>query len=385
VVDTQEAQAKLFEARKHEAIGRLTGGVAHDFNNLLQTIQMGLEVVHRSVGEGRHTRALQAALAACGKAADQVRQLLAFGRAQALQPRPVSLADLLLRTLGELARALGERIRLQADLGADLPPVFADPTQLELALLNLVFNARDAMPSGGTVTIRARQEADGERRMVRLEVADDGTGMDAETLARVFEPYFTTKAVGAGSGLGLPQVQAFARQSGGEAFIASTPGQGTCVAMLLPAAGIGAAAPAEPDVRAGGAQGTPLRILLVEDDVLVGSVVPAALAHEGHTVTLCTSADEALGVLQRGAAFDVLFTDIVMPGKLTGLELVEWAQAHRPGMPAVVATGYSTQLPQSRVQILRKPYAVEDLLRALQLAVGTRGGAAADVTPVAQA
>jgi signal transduction histidine kinase/CheY-like chemotaxis protein len=385
VAQTQEAQAKLFDARKHEAIGRLTGGVAHDFNNLLQTIQMGLQVVQRSVGEGKHTRALQAALAACGKAADQVRQLLAFGRAQPLQPQPVSLADLLLRTRELTERALGERIRLRAEIDADLPPVFADPTQLELALLNLVFNARDAMPTGGNVTIRGRLDAGTGSPMVRIDVADDGVGMDAETLARVFEPYFTTKPVGLGSGLGLPQVQAFARQSGGEALITSTPGIGTCVAMVLPPAAPGAATVPEPDAQPAAEQGEPLRILLVEDDVLVGSVVPSALGQEGHTVTLCTSADEALVLLQDGATFDVLFTDVVMPGKLTGLELVEWARIHRPTMPSVVATGYSTQQPQSRVQVLRKPYAMDDLLGALNIAVGAARARDEAVRPAAPA
>ncbi|RYY83963.1 MAG: response regulator, partial [Comamonadaceae bacterium] len=370
VAEAQQAQAKLFEARKHETIGRLTGGVAHDFNNLLQTIQMGLQMVQRSVPEGRHSRALQAALSACGKAADQVRQLLAFGRAQPLQAQPVSLADLLLRTRELTERAIGERIRLRAEIPPDLPPVSADPTQLELALLNLVFNARDAMPDGGTVTIRGRLEGDAGHRLVRIEVADDGTGMDADTLARVFEPYFTTKPVGLGSGLGLPQVQAFARQSGGEASIASTPGRGTCVSMVLPAAESGAAVVPQASAPRAAAAAEPLRILLVEDDVLVGSVVPSALAHEGHTVTLCVSADEALALLQEGAEFDVLFTDVVMPGRLTGLELVEWARTHRPRMPSVVATGYSTQKPQSRVQVLRKPYAIENLLEALHTAVG---------------
>jgi CheY-like chemotaxis protein len=220
--------------------------------------------------------------------------------------------------------------------------------------------------------------------MVRLEVEDDGTGMDAETLARVFEPYFTTKAVGAGSGLGLPQVQAFARQSGGEASIASTPGRGTCVAMLLPAAARvrprsprPTPRPARPRARRcascwsrttcwwarwcrrrSGTRGTPSRCA------------------RRPTRRWCSCS--------RAWAFDVLFTDIVMPGQLTGLELVEWARVNRPGMPAVVATGYSTQLPPSGVQILRKPYAVEDLLRALQVAVAATAAPAA-IRPVAPA
>jgi CheY-like chemotaxis protein len=332
---------------------------------------MGLQVVQRSVGEGRHTRPLQAALAACGKAADQVRQLLAFGRSQSLQPQPVALADLLLRSRELTERALGERIRLLADIAPGLPPVFADPTQLELALLNLVFNARDAMPNGGTVTVRGRvasHEPEGGR-FVSIEVADDGEGMDAETLSRVFEPYFTTKPVGAGSGLGLPQVQAFARQSGGDVRIASAKRQGTRVTVLLPVADAEVPpAPAPVAVKAAERQRM-LRVLVVEDDLLVGSVVATALEQEGHRVTWCRSADDAVGLLRQNPPFDVLFTDVVMPGRLTGLELVAWTREHCPEMPAVVATGYSAQQPDAGVAVLRKPYTIDQLLTALRGAV----------------
>ena len=370
VSEARQAEASLFEARKHEAIGRLTGGIAHDFNNLLQTISTGLQVVARSVPEGRHTRPLEAALAACGKAADQVRQMLAFGRAQQLRPQPVNLADLLLRTRELTGKSLGERVELLADIEPALPCVLADPTQLELALLNLVFNARDAMPEGGTVGLRAAlvQESVGGAApgpVVRIDVQDTGHGMDAETLARVFEPYFTTKPVGAGSGLGLPQVQAFARHSGGDVRIRSTPGQGTCVTMLLPVAGdpAGAERPAAAGERR---PRRPLRVLMVEDDVLVASVVPAALEHEGHQVTLCRTADEARLLLQgQDCTPDVLFTDVVMPGSMTGLELVEWCRVHRPQLPALVATGYTSHATGGLARVLRKPYAMDDLLDAL--------------------
>jgi signal transduction histidine kinase len=370
VSEARQAEASLFEARKHEAIGRLTGGIAHDFNNLLQTISTGLQVVYRSVPEGRHSRPLEAAMAACGRAADQVRQMLAFGRAQQLRPQPVDLANLLLRTRELTGKALGERIALDVHIDPALPPVLADPTQLELALLNLVFNARDAMPTGGTVTLRAALVEDdiGDERgvpLMRIDVQDTGHGMDADTLARVFEPYFTTKPIGAGSGLGLAQVQAFARQSGGDVRISSTAGQGTCVTLLLPLAHGPAAA--EPERVARDRQSRrPLRVLMVEDDVLVASVVPAALEHEGHQVTLCRTADEARSLLeQRDCAVDVLFTDIVMPGTITGLELVEWCRVHCPELPALVATGYTSRSPGGVWKVLRKPYAVEDLLDAL--------------------
>ncbi|HYF18474.1 MAG TPA: ATP-binding protein [Ramlibacter sp.] len=370
--EARRAEAGLFDARKHEAIGRLTGGVAHDFNNLLQTISMGLQVVQRSMPEGRHARPLAAALAACGKAADLVRQMLAFGRAQQLRPQPVDLADLLLRSRELTGKALGERIELAAQLDPELPPVLADPTQLELALLNLVFNARDAMPDGGSVAVRAwmvegSPEGLDDRLFVRIDVQDTGHGMEEETLARVFEPYFTTKAVGKGTGLGLPQVRAFARQSGGDVRIASTVGQGTCVTLLLPVSRGEAAddRPAPAHVRRGQKA---LRVLMVEDDVLVASVVQTALEHEGHRVTLCRTADEARVLLSGGVAADVLFTDIVMPGSMTGLELVQWCLQHRRELPSLVATGYSARPPEGVWKVLRKPYTIEDLLDALDLA-----------------
>jgi signal transduction histidine kinase/CheY-like chemotaxis protein len=372
IAETRKAEANLFDARKHEAIGRLTGGVAHDFNNLLQTISMGLQVVQRAVPEGRHTRPLQSALSACNKAADLVRQMLAFGRAQQLHPQPVDLPNLLLRSRELTAKALGERVRLIADLDPALPSVLADPTQLELALLNVIFNARDAMPGGGTVTVRAwtvdgRDEGLDDAAFVRIDVQDTGTGMDAETLARVFEPYFTTKPVGSGSGLGLPQVQAFARQSGGNVRITSDPGQGTCVTMLLPVAH-GVAAPEAPAAAPAARKHRPLRVLMVEDDILVASVVPAALEHEGHRVTLCRTADDARVLLAQGAPVDVLFTDVVMPGSMTGLELVAWCRENRPEVPGLLATGYSARTPEGAWKVLRKPYSIEDLLDALDAA-----------------
>jgi CheY-like chemotaxis protein len=367
--EARKAEASLFDSRKHEAIGRLTGAIAHDFNNLLQTISMGLQVVQRSVPEGRHSKALQAAASAAGRAGDQVRQMLAFGRAQQLNPQPVHLADLLLRSGDLTDKALGERVQLVAQVHPELPPVLADPVQLELALLNLVFNARDAIAQAGQVTLRAgvAQAAPAgvaPGSFVRIDVEDNGHGMDAETLAHVFEPYFTTKPVGAGTGLGLPQVQAFARQSGGDVHIASTPGQGTCVSLYLPVASAQplSAQAAAPHVRR---SGRALRVLMAEDDVLVASVVVAALEHEGHAITQCWTADEARTLLAQGQPADVLFTDVMMPGSITGLELVEWCARHRPDVPALVTTGYSARAPHGVWKVLRKPYTIEDLLDAL--------------------
>lgn len=371
----EQAQARLLEGQKHEAIGRLTGGLAHDFNNLLQTINMGLQLVDRTVPEGRHTRAVRAALGACSKAADLVRQMLAFGRSQPLRPQPVPLADFLLKGQELTGKALGEGITLVAEIEPGLPAVLADPTQLELALLNLVFNARDAMPQGGRITLSARraQVADHADLVagdyVVLAVADQGTGMDEATQARVFEPYFTTKPVGAGTGLGLPQVLAFARQSGGDVRLSSALGRGTSVALVLPACTLEPAAGAH-RVAHRSVDAVPLEVLMVEDDALVASVVGPALESQGHRVTLCRDADEAVAVLAGGAAFDVVFTDVVMPGSRNGLDLARWCRAHRPGLPVVLATGYTAQPIDLDVPVLRKPYDIDHVLAALQEAAG---------------
>lgn len=376
--EARAAQATLLDARKHEAIGRLTGGIAHDFNNLLQTISTGHQVLDRTVQEGPQRRVLHSAMRATAKAADLIRQLLTFGRAQRLEPRPVDLNDMVLKSQELTSKAVGERIQLSASVEPNLPTLFVDPIQLELALLNLVFNARDAMPEGGKVLIVGRLASAAEtaslpeHRYVVVEVSDDGPGMDADTMANAFEPYFTTKAVGAGSGLGLAQVLGFARQSGGDARIESRVGFGTCVSLFLPACE--AAQPAREAMNVDPRSARPLSILMAEDDVLVSSVVVAALEGAGHRVQLCRSAEEAVAVLSAGHSFDILFTDVVMTGAMTGLDLVEWCRVHRALLPAVVATGYTTQESTLDVPLLRKPYEIDVLLAALQQAVEEREG-----------
>jgi CheY-like chemotaxis protein len=328
---------------------------------------------------------VDAALRATGKAADLVRQMLAFGRAQPLQPSAVAIRDFLLQSQELASKALGERVLLTASVAPDAPPVFVDPSQLELALLNLVFNARDAMPDGGTVTILARPAAAqetaslGEGRFACIEVVDDGPGMDEQTRARAFDPYFTTKPVGKGTGLGLPQVLAFARQSGGDARLDSVLGAGTRVTLYLPVAL--ETAPREGTSEASGppspARGARLRILMVEDDVLVASVVGPALEDDGHRVAVVDTADRAFAMLRDGGDFDVLFTDVVMPGKMSGMDLVAWCREHRPSLAAVVATGYTAQQSVAGVQVLRKPYSMEALTQALARAVGAGAPASA--------
>jgi signal transduction histidine kinase/ActR/RegA family two-component response regulator len=377
VDQAKAAHSQLLEAQKHEAIGRLTGGIAHDFNNLLQTILTGLQVLDRQASGEVQKKVLQSVLRATSKAADVVRQMLAFGRTQALQPRAVDVRDFLLQTRELTAKALGAKVRLSADVQPGLPPVFVDPSQLELALLNLVFNARDAMPAaGGKIAVSARPASEQETgtlppgRYVCIEVADDGPGMTAEVLGRAFDPYFTTKPVGKGSGLGLAQVKFFCRQSGGEALLHSVPGQGTRVCMVLPATDVLALAEPADAAPANDAASRPLRVLMVEDDVLVASVVVPALEQEGHAVALCSTGDEALERLAAGLQAEVLFTDVVMPGSVGGAELVALCRHRHPQLAAVIATGYSEQPLSIDAQVLRKPYRMDQLLQALQQAAG---------------
>jgi signal transduction histidine kinase/CheY-like chemotaxis protein len=371
VEQAQQAQAKLLDAQKHEAIGRLTGGLAHDFNNLLQTISTALQVVDSAVKDERQRRVMTAAQRACSKAASLVRQMLTFGRAEPLEPHAIDLNDFLLNTRELTGKAVGHHIQLSASIASGTPALYVDPTQLELALLNLVFNARDAMPDGGHIRITARpaetseSSALGREPFVWLEVADDGSGMDERTVAKAFEPYFTTKRIGAGTGLGLAQVKAFARQSGGDVVLDSGLGRGTRVVMLLPVCKPSLAlASIEPVARLGG-EFEPLHVLMVEDDALVASVVAPALEAAGHTVRLCATADEALVLLEAGWTGDVLFTDVVMPGVLSGMDLVAWCRTHRPRLHTVVATGYTTQHAEPGITVLRKPYEIDDLFMAL--------------------
>jgi signal transduction histidine kinase/ActR/RegA family two-component response regulator len=381
--EAREAQARLMESQKHEAIGRLSGGLAHDFNNLLQTISTGLQLIGRSLPEGGPLqRVQQSALRASGKASDLVRQMLAFGRLQALAPQAVDLRSFLLQCQELAGKALGARVTLTADVAPDLPHLFVDPVPLELALLNLIFNARDAMPDGGRITVAARRAILAERPegqdgdFVVLSVSDNGTGMDAQTQARAFDPYFTTKPVGRGSGLGLPQVMAFARQSGGTVTLQSEAGRGTCITLVLPAAPAGALATS---AHSGGATALPTRsyqVLMVEDDALVASVVAPGLEALGHQVQVCPHADAARALLSAtgSPAFDVLLTDVVMPGTWSGLDLADWCLAERPMLGLVVATGYSTRDARADAVVLRKPYTLEALVEALDRAVQQRHG-----------
>jgi signal transduction histidine kinase len=370
VAQTKRAQEALLHSQKLEALGRLTGGIAHDFNNLLQTISMAMEIVLRNAQVAAVQAAAEAGKRAVQSAVKLTGQLMTFGRSQNSAPRTVDLRDQALRLQDLVAGALRRDIELAFDFPGELWPVTVDVVQLELALLNASLNARDAMPKGGRLVIGGRNVGlrDGERpdvpagEYVRLTVADSGQGIPQELLPRVFEPFFTTKEVGKGSGLGLAQIYGFAVQSGGTATLESaTDGRGTTLSLWLPRArGAGrAAAPA----RALPAQPT---VLMVEDDALVQSVAAPALEHAGFRVVVAGDAAAALQALEREPRVDVVFSDIVMPGGRSGVDLANELRRQRPALPVVLATGYADvpAIPAG-TRVLRKPYQIEELTAAL--------------------
>lgn len=363
--ERRTAELAREEAGRLEAMGQMTRGVAHDFNNLLQAVTACLVLVERRAGKAGLSEVLRAGHQAVERGARLTGQLLAFARRQSLEPRPVSLRDLLLGMSELAAKTLRQDIRLEVELEPGLWPASADPVQLEATLLNLLANARDALPGPGTVTIRARnREGQG---LVALTVSDTGTGMAPQTAARAIEPFFTTKLGRGGTGLGLSQAYGFASQSGGSLHIDSREGEGTSVTLLLPraleqpapAAGPGAPVPAA----AGG------RVLLVEDDPVVGPLLAAGLRELGFTVERAASADEALAVLDAGARADVVLSDIVMPGSTSGVGLLREVRRRWPGLPVVLMTGYSEELDGlDGAPLLRKPATLADLSAALATA-----------------
>ncbi len=373
----RQAEDALRQSQKLEAIGQLTGGIAHDFNNLLTPIVGSFDLLERKCRDDPQAlRLISGALQSAERARLLVQRLLAFARRQHLEARAVDLEHLVRGMLDLIGRSLGPRIEVRVEMAADLPAARVDPNQLEVALLNLAVNARDAMPEGGTISISASTADVGREapdlvqgRYVCLSVADDGIGMTPETLARAVEPFFTTKAIGKGTGLGLSMVHGLAAQSGGQLTLESIPGKGTTATLWLPAADISqvdrTAAADETDIPA-----RPLSVLLVDDDDLVRAGAVAMLEAIGHTVVQMGSASRALERLASGELFDVLVTDQRMPC-MTGVEFVRRARALQPFIPAVLITGYidaiepgSTALP-----VLAKPFRAADLARAVAEAV----------------
>jgi signal transduction histidine kinase len=378
--ERERAEEALLQAKKMEAVGQLTGGIAHDFNNLLQAMQGSFDLILRSAKDNPRI----AKLAEVGRQAGErgrklTSQLLAFSRASQLQLQPVEAGEVVRDMSSMLANAVGPMVELKCDLGAAGIPVLVDRTQLEMAILNLAVNARDAMPEGGTITITAGpvemfDDPDLEDDLyVALSVADTGAGMPPDVISRAFEPFFTTKGVGQGTGLGLAQVYAMARQSGGVARITSTPGQGSTVtlylrrAQLAASAGSRSAEPAAPTLKAAASR----RVLVVDDDEEVRSFLKEALLDLGHEVTDAASGAEALTLLKESRP-DVMLADFAMPG-MNGAELAAAARELWPGLPVVFASGFAdiaqvkaTVGPEAT--IIRKPFSLERLGLAIEAA-----------------
>ena len=373
------AEKGMLESQKLETLAQLTGGVAHDFNNLLAIVSSSLHVhrhLHPEFGEERHIQAMSRAVQSGTRL---TRQLLSFSRKQALRPELIALQAWLPGAEGLLRSTLGSRITMEVAVDADVCPISVDAAELELALINLSLNAKHAMPAGGLLRITARNEGASEdgTTMVVIAVADTGVGILPDVLARVFEPFFTTRMHEAGSGLGLSQVHGFCAQAGGRARIASEPGQGTTVEMVLPAEAPYSHPPAAPvPVDTGRFSG---HVMLVEDNDDVAQSTAAILQAAGLDVTHYWSADTALAALQGDAILpDIVLSDIEMPGKLSGMDLAFRLRELWPRLPVVLITGYAKQLEDAvsgGLRVLPKPTPPQELLRVL------RAGIAAPATP----
>jgi PAS domain S-box-containing protein len=368
--ELEQARAELFQAQKLQALGELTGGIAHDFNNLLTVIRGSAELLRTDgLSDARRRRYLDAIIETADRATNLTSHLLAFGRRQPLKPEAVDLNLRLDAFVEMVSRTIGSKTEIVLDPAPELWPVEVDATQLESALLNAAINARDAMPGGGRLTIRAYNVPghDGGADMVCVSLTDTGEGMPKEVLDRVFDPFFTTKPIGKGTGLGLSQIHGFAAQSGGHAEIDSVVGQGTTLRIFLPRAS-GAAA-GNQSCETGLAKGGGATVLLVEDNDQVRAFAESLLADLDYRVVSAASAEEALEALA-AQEIDLLFTDVMMPG-MSGLELAQQASAARPNLPVVLASGYSEEMAgraAAAFETLAKPYGAATLGAALAAA-----------------
>jgi signal transduction histidine kinase len=375
----QQSEEALAQSRKMDALGQLTGGIAHDFNNLLQAVQGSLELIRRKSSDAAKVQQLAGSgLQAAERGAKLTAQLLAFARSKQFKIEPLVVADFVLGVRELLKGAAGNLVELRFELEGEDLAVRADRTQLELALINLVINARDATPPGGQIVVRTRRLdvvlADPDLSpgpYVELSVSDTGCGMPAEVRARAFEPFFSTKGLGQGTGLGLAQVYAAARQAGGVARIESLEGGGTTVYLLLPVTDEAtlAAAPARPAQAALGRTGL---VLVVDDDPDVRAFAASALETFGHRVIQAAGGSEALHAI-RAAKPDVVLLDYAMPG-MTGAEAAEIIARDHPGLPVLFMTGFADAAALEpvlgrRAAVLRKPFRMEELGHALSMAL----------------
>jgi signal transduction histidine kinase len=362
----ERAEQLLLQAQRLEAVGQLTGGVAHDFNNLLTVVLGSVELLERRSDDGAAVRRLARNIkVASERGAEITAKLLSFSRQNRANPKVIDVNASLRAFEPLLRQAANEAVTIVLDLVGDVVPVCLDPGQFEAAILNLVGNARDAMPDGGRITIATRPAvvASGHPDLrpgpaMRVVVTDDGTGMDAETAAKAIEPFFTTKGVGHGTGLGLSQVYGFAKQSGGDLRIRTAPGQGTAIEILLPGVGAPAGAPAAAAMPARrGARGGEV-VLVVEDEPDVRDVAVEGLRALGYETLSAGDAEGALDILRQDCRIDLLFSDVVMPGSRNGVQLSDEARRLRPGLRVLLTSGYNTVLgtTPADVRVLSKPY-----------------------------
>jgi PAS domain S-box-containing protein len=383
ITQRRRTEQSSMQAQKMEAIGQLTAGMAHDFNNLLQVINGNLELA--MLGLDPSSRAgdpIRRAQRAAMKAGKLTQQLLTFARKQRLEPRRVNLNALLVEFSDMLVRTLGDRVELSLDLKPGLPWCTLDPTHLEMAVLNVVINARDAMPGGGRVrvsTLVLDQRPGGGAGDVAVSVADEGEGMTPEVMQRATEPFFTTK--GPGTGLGLAMVHGFVQQSHGRLEINSTPGRGTTVRMIFPADGVRDSLRTDEGETDALDDSAKPRILVVEDNEDVRELAESMLGAAGYAVVSAPSGEQALELLDADEGIDLVFTDVLMPGGMNGLQLADQVRKRRPDTPVLITTGYMDELPAAsqpyRLDILTKPYRQEDLLsRVRAILPGPQAGRA---------
>lgn len=371
----QSAREALYQSQKMESLGQLTGGVAHDFNNLLNTVIGSLELLRKQVTDERSLGLIGNALKGATRGITLTQRMLAFARKQELQPGPVNLSELIGGMTDLLVRSVGPSIEIETLFATGLQSAFADPNQLEMAILNLVVNARDAMPDGGKISLTTRNAlvSDGSHpplapgSYVQIIVTDTGTGMDPQTLAKASEPFFTTKGVGKGTGLGLPMVLGTAEQLGGSLTLQSEVGHGTTATLWLRTSEPGATvATTEKQHASVATSASPMVILAVDDDALILMNTVALLEDLGHTVLEANSGREALRQLESGQVFDLIITDHAMP-HMTGGQLIAEVSTRWPHIPIILATGYA-EMPDglpSGVRRLGKPFWQADLQKAI--------------------
>ena len=379
----ERAQEQLAQSQKMEALGQLTGSIAHDFNNLLMIVSGHAQLLRRRLTDPKHLQAIDAVHSAANRGESLTRQLLAFSRRQPLNPVVTDLKERVEAVHEMLVGSLRGNVQLKCDIAVDVWPVEVDIAELELALVNVAVNARDAMPGGGFITLSARnvslKKSDGvdqlEGDFVALAMTDTGVGIAPDVLPRIFEPFFTTKALGKGTGLGLAQVYGFSHQSGGTVVATSAVGSGTTITIYLPRrhAALVKAAEAPPTQPIVAGQGT---VLVVEDNAEVADVTASLIEQLGYRTLRAQDATDALNRLQRGDKIDLVLSDVVMPGGMNGIALAQEISNHYPQIPVLLTSGYSdvVQSAQSQFAILRKPFQLPVLEKSVREAL-ERGAA----------